>query len=373
MHDEDEELTPEQMAARAFGGMKASVDQYKAGVQALRKGQSSGISGSFGNASDILPPEYLEEYENIVREAAVGTSVVKGDPGKLRAIVENMIADFHKTEEAAEDFAGVLFDEDGNKFYLPVDIDEDFEGEPPEPAKAPQPVEETRPSRQWRNSREILQAKNLSKSGTFRALLDIDDEDEDEEEQSAEQAQMAAAAERVQEPERAKQVSELKLQSEPDEDVADIRVHNAEGVWLWDVYVSDGKVERVSLSDGSEILKTVHADQYVYISAPEDAGRIPRVEVIGPLACEPETGNLFYQSADGGHAFALLNNGWGIRQRKHDDSDEYHVIPPTTSYEVSAKPIKVSSISIDTENYQFSYERTDGTMVSVPLTRRQAR
>jgi hypothetical protein len=384
MHDDDdEELSPQEIAARAFGGMKDRVDEYKADVRALRRGKSSGISGFFGNATEILPPEYLDEYGRVNRETAAGDCVVKGDVGRLRGLVEDMIAAFHETEDE-QDFAGVFFDEDGNKQYLFADLNghlDTTEIQEAAPIETETNATPDAPLKKWRNSREMILQSDLTNSGMFRALLEEDEEDEAQGEPEAETLPAQAVIstdEQLSDQERDQtfddvEISPKKTYSEQPIDQRnrqstvgpEISVFTSEQIWLWDIYFRDGAVERIAMADGSEILRTVEKNQYILMSAPKESSRIPEIQVIGAVACQAETGNIFYYTASGDRAFALFNNGWTIEQVKSAGGDEYYITPPAIPAEVPPEPLKASSISIDPDKHQFSYELSDGTSATV--------
>lgn len=82
MSDEDNDFHDEPASpAQAFAGLQDHVDGYKRYVKKLKKGASSGISGMFGVARDLLPEEELQESEPVGKHLEPDKSIQKkGSP-----------------------------------------------------------------------------------------------------------------------------------------------------------------------------------------------------------------------------------------------------------------------------------------------------
>jgi hypothetical protein len=112
----------QQNLEHAFGALREHADEYKTYVRALRRGNASGISGILGRPAELLPSEFMEEYDRDGREAAVGVSVLDGNASaeKFRSLVEELIAS--PVDDTDDEIIGFLFDEDGNKEELLADF-----------------------------------------------------------------------------------------------------------------------------------------------------------------------------------------------------------------------------------------------------------
>src|SRR6185369_9279438 len=93
----------------AFGALREHADEYKTYVKALRRGNSSGISGILGRASELLPSECLEEYNRDSQPTSVGVSVLNGSASAelLRALVEEVVLGLPSVDNGDE-FIGFL-------------------------------------------------------------------------------------------------------------------------------------------------------------------------------------------------------------------------------------------------------------------------
>jgi hypothetical protein len=91
----DEEESKKEVLERAFAGLKDHLVKKKNSAEVLKKGGTSGISQVFGNASTLLPAEYLDEFLKGVGfefgEALLGTT---DDPAAYQKIFERVSALF---------------------------------------------------------------------------------------------------------------------------------------------------------------------------------------------------------------------------------------------------------------------------------------
>lgn len=137
------------------------------------------------------------------------------------------------------------------------------------------------------------------------------------------------------------------------EHIADLRVTSKTGALLWDVRFDHEGVAEINKADGVLMIKTSRPDMFAIIGPP---GIERRAEIVSEIVVDPATGNIYYQSTDGTHAVALLNNGFRIDQFQQTAATKFLVTPPLRQGETSSQPIEVRNLQLDQEARLLSYE-----------------
>lgn len=385
---------------QAFGGLRDHVDGYKSYLEKLRKGASSGISGIFGLAKELLPEEHLNEYVYGGRRLDLGKSMLKeGAPqGVLRGALEQTIQAFHKEAETAAESAtdGELaiigeFVENGQRHFIfsdfttseaslvppsmPATLEVDpladaladagagiaeGEGEADGDAAASPAAADKIPDRLMQ---ELFDSKPASQPEPVSPPVSVSNEP------TPADSRPAPTTEKT-----VRKSSERPPVLAPDEQqwagAADLSVQAADGQWLWDIFLDGESVSEVRIYDGKRILKTDNPELYVMVP-PVVAGARAEATVISPPLCDRQTGNLFFRSYEGDHAIALLNNGLRLDQYQTDDGDDlYFVTERTRAGQAAGNRMQVANLIFDQENSSISYESMDGGMVITARFRR---
>lgn len=144
------------------------------------------------------------------------------------------------------------------------------------------------------------------------------------------------------------------------ESSADIHVATANGQPLWDIFLDDETVALIQWADGTNIQKT-EDDNYVICWALKPGQKVPQVEIVKDVTADPETGNVYYQNLSGKQAVALLNNGWRIDQKKINGADdEFYVTEPRRPGQSQPEAFQVINLVIDPSTGDIIYDTMDG-------------
>ncbi len=356
--DDDDDVT-----AQAFAGLKGHVDGYKHYMSKLKKGARSGISQSFGNAADLLPPEHLTQYKRVDKPLEVGSSVLKdnADPNVLREAVEQMVlmANADGQDQPSSDgreIIAVLF-EDGKKMFMyddysvepaPEPVVQNTEiAEPDDPAVAaselPVPVSPVAPV--------VPVASPITSSFSYAGpVANLPPEPSP--------VPMAKVASATNTPAPAA-AAEPEIEA-PKQGAADLHVTTANGSWLWDITMDGDEVALIVTADGTAIQKA-DGNRFVITKALQPGQKVPQVEIVADVTANPGTGNIYYQTIAGTQAIALLNNGWRIDQVKRaEGDDEYFVTEPARAGHNSPVRQQVVSLTIDPDSGEIKYDTIDG-------------
>lgn len=289
---------------KPVGNITDHVERYKQYLQKLKKGKSSGISSTFGKASDLLSSDIAEVVairpasatstspQNTQHPAPQSASEARQAPPPNAVQKALQLAAFNAAAEAANPVA-VEHDQ-----VQPAEHDQ---GQPREhdqgqPAERPQAIQEK----------------------TF-----------------------------------------------PVKTAPDMRVSSPDGMWLWDIYYDGATALAVEAADGTLIQRTENGDYFV-LAMPVPTRRFPRLEVLQTVAVDPSTGNVFWESLNGSKACAMLNNGWQIEQFHHENgTDEFFAVEPFQLGIGQPVRSRVFNLELDATTGEVTYEVSSGAMITL--------
>jgi hypothetical protein len=357
MSEEDDR---EEAMSQAFGGMIDHSEKYKREIEQLKHGTPSGISGVFGKAADLLPPEHLETYAKGQNGYEVGESMLSDgvEPEHFRNAVKDMIAaigneegDVFNSAEYEFEVIGVFFDGEQKKLLL---ADGTVVDAPEKPS--------------MEKEKESIGDLVVEQFRELTAALFETDEPE-----VLDSSEFAEPEEFDQEPAQFHEDAAADLahqMSQPPEQTPTLRVKARDGSWLWDVHSVDGWVTQVIAQDGLTIQMN-RENEYIVVRPPAAGQRVPQVEVARMVICEPETGNIYYDNVGSTHSVALLNSGWRVDQFKKPGGEErFFVTEPPKPGRTEGILHEVAMLQLDPETGYIHYETMDGGAI-VTLTSRK--
>lgn len=242
---------------RPVTGMTDHVERYKRYLQKLKTGKSSGISSTFGAASDLLDSEAAEVLVQRARAFSKGDVIMRSrmNVEDLMDAVEQITHELHPsvgqcidTKDGPMDVVGAFYDDDQLMLVL-ADL-------------------------------TVIPAPNTVAEQECEAR----------------------------EPSAPQTVASSPRKTEPD-----IRVSAPNGMWLWDIYYEGDAPAAIETADGSLIQRTEY-DQLYVMAEPNPNQRFPKITILEHLAVDPLTGNIFWQGLHSSKAGAFLNNGWQFEQ-----------------------------------------------------------
>jgi len=335
--------------------MADHLKRYRDYIADLKRGQSSGISGAFGRATDLLPPEVMAikapslSTTDSRQRHGLGENVLAAefDREYLRQAVETLVQEY--ADDLEDPVGKVVATASGQEEVLSVYVE---------------------------NGERMFMLSDLSviDEESFRRGLVTAEIVEDEPEpgkvwQSGEMAENPADL--MEESTNPPPPPPPPNPAQSNAPVAALpqSVTTAEGVLLWQVYYDTHGPELVSMADGGIIKRAQGRREYVFSNLSALDGDI-KFFILSGFIVDPGTGNVYLEANEGAYTAAFLNNGWRIHQyREHNGEETYFVSEPMRPDRAPAT-IQVRSLSLDPVTGEVSYETMDSA-ASITLRSRQ--